>query len=528
MEVFVKNLPNAMTERQVRKYFEPHLAKLQIHTFHVDKHGNKDFARLTFSDLAKGKRFLEEHGQPQPGKAGFNHVKIKLFHMRKPVNCTQSYNIPDKHVLSSLSEQELRHLARVRIRDPHTATANHPPEAPRVFHVSSISCGQWGYSERKPVFRCHFHAKVRGQILFGRRAVVVILNPSDQFGAEKQIQMRFESIESVVTGDPENSSPSISFSLAEAPRLYEKISQNELLAQALQAVSLGRRVSHTSYNPIKRKRVSALNETHGRVVASCLCYRVTLLDRHDIRAVKALNRIQELPPSVAFNTAVHYDPAHSFPAQMTSLNNALTGGKFTQIPFGAKFQLQKLAQNGYLPPSRVVDFMSVVKSLSKGVSWSITTRAIHRIFDQIPYAGPATDASELSLGTLSDLLTENIKSLIKEESYSKGLAEQPEHIAQIFKAVVTPTGTYLYGPEPEMKNRVLRKYSSYTDNFLQVRFLDENLEQIWYDRVTSNEEIYHQRFKGVLHSTINIAGRGYEVRVQYSIIRVSPFPLNEY
>ena len=88
---------------------------------------------------------------------------------------------------------------------------------------------------------------------------------------------------------------------------------------------------------------------------------------------------------------------------------------------------------------------------------------------------------------------EGIEPIIKEDSYSNGFSEQPEQIAQIFKAMVTPTGTDLYRPEPEMKNRVLRKYSSHTVYFLQVSFLDETSEQLWYDRATSNEEIYHRR-----------------------------------
>ena len=101
---------------------------------------------------------------------------------------------------------------------------------------------------------------------------------------------------------------------------------------------------------------------------------------------------------------------------------------------------------------------------------------------------------------------------------------QPEHIEQILKAVVTPTGIHLYGPEPEIKNRVLRKYSSHIDYFLQVSFLDENWERIWYDRVTSNEEIYHARFKGVMQGVINIAGRGYEVGIIFFLFgQANPF-----
>lgn len=513
----MRNLPDAMTERQVRKFFEPHLNKLQIHTFHVDKHANKNFARLTFIDAWTGNLFLTEHGQSKPGRDGFAQVKVKLFHMRRSISCSQSYNTPDKFIISSLSEQEYRRLTKAQAAYMRGTIAEQVPKAQRVFLISSVSCGQWGYSNKKPVFKSFFQTTVRGRILFGRRAVVLNLDPPDLDQPEQQILIRYDSIESTITGDPEKGNPSITFSSAEAPKLYQKTSprtEDGVLVQTLQTLALQRPGSRAPYNPVKRKRISALNKAHGNVVASCLCYRVTLLNQHDMRAVRALKRVQEIPPSVAFNTTIlGSDTAHGFPAQMTKLNNALAGGEFAQFPFGAKFQLQRLAQNGHLPPSGVVDFMSAMSKLSEGTSWPVTIKAIQRLSEQIPYAGPATEASELSLQTLSDQLLENIASIVKEDSYSKGLSDQPEHIAQILKAVVTPTGTYLYGPEPEMKNRVLRKYGAYTEYFLQVRFLDENLEQIWYDRVTSNDEIYHKRFKSVLHSTINIAGRGYQVRI---------------
>ena len=511
----MRNLPYAMTERQVRKFFEPHLAKLQIYTFRVDKHANKDFARLTFIDVSTGQLFLREHGQTQQGKNGFNQVKTKLFHMRRPINCTQSTNTPDKYIVSSLTEQEQRRPTRAQSMYLNS-TIYKPPDLQRVFAINSVSCGQWGYSNKQPIFRSHFHTVVTGSILFGHGVIVLDLYSSGLNTPQQQIVMRYDSIESTVTGHHDQKSLPISFSLTEAPKLYEKFPQpteNDMLEQRMRAMALQLPRYRAPYNPVKRKRISALNINHKNVVASCLCYRVTLVNHRDMRSVQALEKIprNKIPRSIAFDTGMSYDPAHAFPAQMTKLNNALTGKKFTLFPFGAKFQLQRLAQNGYLPPSRVVDLMDVISNLSQGASWPVTTRAIRRLSNQIPYAGPATDAYALSIEALSDLLVESIESIIKEDSYSNGYSEQPEQIAQVFKATVTPTGIYLYGPEPEMKNRVLRKYSSRTDYFLQVSFLDENSEQLWYDRVTSNEGIYHKRFKGVLNSTINIAGMGYEV-----------------
>lgn len=508
----MRNLPSTMTERQVRQFFEPHCQKLQIHTFGVDKHPNKPFARLTFIDTTVGVRFLETHGQTLAKHEGFALVKVKLFHMGRPVNCSQSNNIPDKYLVSSLQSQELNRVAKAKKLGSYMSPIDKQPKAQRVFVMRSVFCGQWDYSSGHSVFKGHFMAMRSGRLLFGRRAVVLNLDSSNADIPSQQILMRYDSVESIVTGDFEKGNPSITFSLAEAPKLYEKTSsfnEEAVLANAMQNLGIHRAGGRIIYNPVKRRRISALDKSHEAVVASCLCYRVLLSNNQDIRALRALNRIQEIPRSVAANTAL--DISSSFPAEMTKLNNALAGGRYGRFPFGAKFQLQRLAQSGYLPPHKVVDFMTIVERQAKDISWTVMTRAIQRLSYDIPFAGPGTDAAELSLPVLSQGLAEKIDSIIAEDSYSKGLSEQPEHIAQVYKAIVTPTGIHLYGPEPEMKNRVLRKHSSHIDYFLQVSFLDENKEQIWYDRVTSNEEIYRKRFKGVMQGTINIAGRGFEV-----------------
>lgn len=227
-----------------------------------------------------------------------------------------------------------------------------------------------------------------------------------------------------------------------------------------------------------------------------------------MEAVHALKGAREVPPSTTSNATVL--AGLLFPLQMTQLNNALAGKKFERFSFGLKFQLQMLAQNGFLSPTTVVAFMDVVAGQSGGISEATTTTAIRRLQGQIPFAGPNTEAVELSLKTLSELLVQNQQAVARESTSSSVHVAQPEHICDIYKATVTPTGVYLYGPEPEIKNRILRKHSDRTDYFLQVSFLDENGEPIRYERNTSNDAIFHGRFQKILEWTINIAGRGYE------------------
>ncbi len=257
----------------------------------------------------------------------------------------------------------------------------------------------------------------------------------------------------------------------------------------------------------------AVSKSHEVVVSSCLCYRFVLQDSSDIFQVQALKRITEIPQSISWDTTVVTEL--KFPAQMTLLNSALGGPQYSKFPFELKFQIQKLAQNGYLSPLKVLRFIEAIARLGVDVTDFVPIAAVRRLCNQIPFPGPNVESSELSLETLSEMFVQSLQTIIRDRAYSAGIAKTYEHIAAIHKAMVTPAGIYLSGPEPEVKNRVLRKYSAFSDYFLQVSFLDEDGEQIWYERETSNEDIYHKRFKRILEGVINIAGRGYEVSFLY-------------
>jgi hypothetical protein len=89
---------------------------------------------------------------------------------------------------------------------------------------------------------------------------------------------------------------------------------------------------------------------------------------------------------------------------------------------------------------------------------------------------------------------------------SKKLAEQ---IAMIHRVTITPAGTYLYGPEAEQMNRVLREHPDNHDSFIRVLFAEEDGEQVRYNPQVSNEFVFNSRFKSILRNGINIAGRIY-------------------
>lgn len=505
MEVIVRNLHDQVTEKQVDSFFRNVFEKLGLKTYVCQKLKGRNMATITILDVNKARQFLKMHGQTEPGAKGFHAVPKKLFHMGKPINCSVSNKSPDEFLLRSLKKEESDRYAASQSKKPKIVHGredeNHRPgnRNRRAFDISSLKCGQWDYVGADLAFVTYSQERKKGRMIFGPRSLLIKLWPQDPDTPLQQIEFSYDSVQSMTMGSKTN--PSITFSLSEAPKLFESLKAN-ILEVALQSLAIrnGRQV-------FTRRRITALSKEHETVVSSCLCYRIMLSNTADIAGVRALRHYPEIPDSISWDTsAVMRTP---FTAQMTALHSALST-RYGNLTFDLKFQMQKLAQNGYLSPAKVVELLAVVSRHAKERDVRVVTQSVQTLFGQIPFAGPTTEASDLCLERLTQMLVENQESIIRGETYLPNLADQYDHIASVHKAMVTPTGVYLDGPEPEVKNRVLRKYSNFPNYFLSVSFLDEDGEPLRLDRQTSGEDIYHGRFKSVLQGVVNIAGRGFE------------------
>ena len=503
MDILVRNLPDQITEKQVENFFRPFLTRLSIKTFHCRKNKGRGIATITIEDLSKAQTFLRIHGQTVAGPVGFKGVQQKLFHLKRPIYCLQSYHAPDRFLLQSLKQEEHKILAK----EASKGTAGRARErgGQRNFGIVNFACGQWDYNETGGlVFMSHFHESRTGRMIFGKRIVLIDIDPPMAMHPGHRIEIPYHEIEMFTVGSPRN--PTVTFSLRVAPNLYEDI-LNPSGPEGLIADMI--KLALTKLQPTyKRKRVSAICKAHEIVVSSCLCYRFMLQTNTDIRLIQGLKNVRHIPESVSWDSFNIVKT--NFPQQLTLLNTTM-GRLFDNVSFEVKFQFQRLAQNGILPPARVVELFKRTVAKGEELDDSTLIPALRKLANRIPFAGPHTDAEELSTDTLSSLLAQLQESNREEALYSAGLVEQYDHIALVHKALVTPVGIYLSGPEPEVKNRVLRKYSAFTSYFLQVSFLDENGEAVRYSRLATNEEIYQKRFKKVLEGIIMIAGRGYEV-----------------
>lgn len=503
MDILVKNLPDQITEKQVENFFRPYLARLSIKTFGCRKNKGRGIATITIEDLRKAESFLKLHGQTTAGPEGFRGVQQKLHHLKRPIRCFRSTHVPDRFLLQSLKQEEEHKALADEARKANPGSAR-GPSGQRNFDIVNLACGQWDYTENGHLaFMSHFHEQRRGRMVFGKRLVMIDIDPPMNRHPGHHIEIPYHDVEMFTVGGLKN--PTVTFSLHVAPKLYEDIlpSGEDLLIASMK--SLGIQKPLPSF---KRKRVSAICKAHEIVVSSCLCYRFMLQTNTDIKSIQGLKNVSHIPESISWDT--FNIVKLNFPKQLTLLNITL-GQLLEKVSFEVKFQVQKLAQNGILPPARVVELFKRTVDNGEEIDDATLIPALRKLAHQVPYAGPHTDAEELSADALTALLAKNQEAIKSEALYSTGLAEKHEHIALVHKAMVTPAGIYLSGPEPEVKNRVLRKYSNFTSYFLQVSFLDEDGEALRFSRIATNDEIYQKRFKKVLEGIIMVAGRGFEV-----------------
>ncbi|KAJ8120580.1 hypothetical protein ONZ43_g2746 [Nemania bipapillata] len=84
-----------------------------------------------------------------------------------------------------------------------------------------------------------------------------------------------------------------------------------------------------------------------------------------------------------------------------------------------------------------------------------------------------------------------------------------QNLTMVHKVQVTPTRILFSGPEPEAKNRVLRKFPRHTGYFARIQFCDEDGQDLYFNPKVSLGTIY-SRFKKILLDGFQIAGRLYK------------------
>ena len=493
MNVFVKNLPGQMTEKQADNYFKPHLKKFGIKFYHCGMLKSQGCAILTILDVSRAEQFLYTHGQLRAGPKGFQAVRQKLFHQNKPVHCSLSNKPPDRFLVSSLDKQRKDEQKKpVKVKENQTQS--------RLFETSDVWCGIWDYINNDLAFADYYQATRQGRIVFASQGLFITLDAIPYENQPKNfLEIPYKIVHSIVVGTVQD--PTITFSLIEPPKIFEYIPPREFKpTNDLNDMLVRMLLTNTKQeSPITRKRICQLDGAHAKVVSSCLCYRFRICNAAEISMIKTLKQLTDLGLITLLTPSFTPRP---FEVQMAVLKEALSD---PSTPFELSFQMQKLAQNGALSPLRVYKLLKAINKVRTDNNARSFTNAVHQLHGQLPFAGPATDDCEFAVDSLMEVLKR------RSQHNSQVDTEENENTILVHKAFVTPTRIYLDGPAPEVKNRVLRKYAAFSSFFLSVSFTDEDGETFRFDRKTSMHAIYEEPFKNVLKDSIAIAGRFFQV-----------------
>ncbi|KAK4889907.1 hypothetical protein LTR27_011330 [Elasticomyces elasticus] len=509
MDIFVPRLQDSVTNKQLKDLLEVPFKSCGIVGYHIEKWKNHQGhlqAKITVLHAENGTRFLAAHGTSD----------IYPYHIQRPlklngeiVRFRKDRGNVDAFALRAL-EYQVTQDSSARALSAAAAKKTQRNVKTARFGVSRLECGVWDYDAAgRLAFTSHYKYgntdQEPGLIALGHREAIVLLgSPTSDL---LRLDLHYGTSLHIVLGNRYD--PTISIALGtQAPKMY-KVDGDDVLSAAMMALIIDQKASKSK--EIKKTRLTALDNRHAEIAGVCFVYRLTLSDPNDLTTIRSLliknprcPSVHDIPTSLQF-------PRQRWKASKQDLDDRLadTDG-FGAKPFSVLFQVDRLAKNAALPPDRVEQLLPKISRVYRTSGAETTAAALVSFYREVPLAGPATQARQLSRLAFEKLLDDCVASY---DRYAPDnpfeLTKRHAHINPIHKTIVTPTGTYLEGPVPEPTNRVLRENPERTDHFFRVVFEDENGTPVGHDSHAHLGNIYHGRFKGVMDGALSIAGRAF-------------------
>ncbi|KAL7810798.1 RNA dependent RNA polymerase domain-containing protein [Trichoderma aethiopicum] len=510
MEVHLDNVPMGLTDDQLRNELEPHIKALGIRDWHCEKPRGKAHAWVTFLNEVEGERFLQKHGkvamsptQPRAPPIANGRFQSRTKHMARlellktPIFVKRSRNKADDTILHHLRIQKDE---RKSVEQKPVAVDRNPKAPSISTNIRHIACGKNMFDQESDalVFIEQCSLDQRGTAKFGRRALMLSFSGAH----DCRVDFPYDIIQDLVA---EASDASMTLVLTEAPRFYVRVP-----------------ATYPSRSPTKWMRRTALDmwPAHGRYVAHCLVYRITLSSHYldVLEGLRSRNLIvvtrQHLP--VRRNPRPHEEDYTTCMSAFEGSIHSASASRTRLLPFVVLFQLQGLVWNNYLHPATALKMLEVMDRVAKDCKGSnmrlpFTADSMKTLFQKIPYPCPGTDSQDLSPEHLvaSVVETEEVR---REEDPTRTAPygpSLPDSQTWVLKAIVTPTRIMLHGPDAENKNRVLRMFPRHSDYFLRVIFCDEDGQDLAMSSNVINSAIF-ERYRKIFKDGIQAAGRKYE------------------
>ncbi|KAF1921282.1 RNA dependent RNA polymerase-domain-containing protein [Ampelomyces quisqualis] len=498
MEVYLHGLPPHLTDFGLKEQLGRFTKALRISDWSCQKPRKRAYGFLTFLHPEDGERFLAQHQQAAlPGahraSAPLRDAQIVILGIK--ISCRRSNKNPDSFLLKSLVK-----AAEDRLK---AATHVQPPKAKIIFALQSLSGGYYEYDNNELVYAPEVEwTALKGTAKFAKRAIV--LEFEGRHGKQR-IEIPYRIVEAMAICSRH---AALTLTLWEPPRFYQ--ADNSALIEAMASLSIGPR----STIPQRSRLVRPVDTTSGHpdILGQLLIYRICV---SPVDFDLMTSRLHEQAILTMYYRNIMVLPLHrrkGLHQGMENLKNSIQVCS-SRVPFNVLFQMEALVRNGFLPPwivGQLLDKMkqryTVIPNLSRDAAIKdsgIMARAVKKLFSQIPFPGPDVDPSVFDVDEIWKFLEDNARAithLIQEKARS--------NLAMVHKVNITPTGMTLHGPEPEAKNRVLRRFPEHNDHFIRVQFCDENGADLQFNSKISNDHIYG-RFRNVFKNGIYLGGRAY-------------------
>ncbi|RYO82562.1 hypothetical protein DL763_008199 [Monosporascus cannonballus] len=510
MECYMRNLPKDLTDHSLRGQLQPLIRGLNITDWTCQKPRGKSYGTVTFLRHADGEKFLRQHSEISlPGftRNGQPRSRSRLTILSMCVYCSQSKKLPDPFLLKSLANSaEDRKLQDQAEPERHKAV---------LFELLSLSCGHYEYPQDDPTYLPDIQWSpneiVNGVIKFAKHMIIVTFHYADLGQVRLEIPYRIIH-EIVVSTRP----PSFVLTLWEAPRIFQERNQEDII-ELMRTTGL----SNHYISSAQRTRLPEMphyNGGHGEILGQTLVYSFEVSPQEFHYKTEQLKDKQVLTLVYHNFSVIPWVYRPMYTAEGLKAFKAVLAALPPTIPFEVRFQFQALVQNGYLLPQTVEQLLRHLMKLSvprRGASSKsrspcpISANAVKKLFSQISFPGPGTNASDFSWRELWSYIEANEKEVLQGMVSELSSERARQNLVMVYKVQVTPTRILLQGPEPEAKNRILRKFPKHTQYFARVQFCEEDGQDLFYNSKVSLDQIW-SRFKTVLLKGIPIAGRQYD------------------
>ncbi|KAL4925196.1 RNA dependent RNA polymerase [Aspergillus undulatus] len=465
MEAFLHNLPRDLSEDALKDLIAPFMRSLTINDWLCTKPKKKPFGFILFLSTTDGQRFLASHGEIE--SSGQARSKSRLNLLGSHVFCKKSKREPAEHDLRHLAWQAQERINPTRIIEDEGNTIS--------FNLFRSSCGYTTFNQQEFVYVPEIQWQHHGVVSFKRRNIIV------ELGNTYRIRIPLSIVFEVIW----DKTGSLLVTLMNVPFFFRPEGES-------------------------RTRLSSLGGPHFELVGQCLVYQFQV-DPTQIQS--KMNQLKVCDLAVIryeFQTIRYFE---SWQSQLAGLKQLLAD--YTRdgtLPFGILFQMQALVHNGYLPPYIVSgltkELASVFKLRKMAGKRPISVNAVKKLFNLVNWPSPFGDPEEFTVNGLLEMITGSNQGLHNGMIHMDSLFRPTPHLAYIHRLTVTPSRITLHGPEVEPLNRILRRFPNHHEYFVRIQFCDENGQDVQFNPKINNEEVF-ARFKTVLESGIQIAGRTY-------------------